>query len=227
LEVQVLGNTCNWNRRLRLWIANSCAFHRSATCCALAASDDLRPHGVTRHTDTVWHPVLKRASDHIHDARIAHGPWTLPGTPTSTPQPSVTDSVVRSQSGRIMQNTLTDGTTTETSTYTFDAAGRLTQAVIPQHVLTYEFASTGACGVNTAAGRSGNRTGFTDTKNGTVVTDVDYCYDWADRLTSTNATTTGGNPVVNTELSTVGAPRDSGVSDAREHDEARRSDPDL
>jgi RHS repeat-associated protein len=60
--------------------------------------------------------------------------------------------------------------------------------------------------VNTAAGRSGNRTGFTDTKNGTVVTDVDYCYDWADRLTSTNATTTGGNPVVNTDLSTVGAP---------------------
>ena len=28
----------------------------------------------------------------------------------------------------------------------------------------------------------------------------------ADRLTSTNATTTGGNPVVNTDLSTVGAP---------------------
>jgi len=41
---------------------------------------------------------------------------------------------------------------------------------------------------------------------GTVVTDVDYCYDWADRLTSTNATTTGGNPVLNTDLSTVGAP---------------------
>ena len=105
-----------------------------------------------------------------------------------------------------MQNTLTDGATTETSTYTFDAAGRLTQAVIPQHVLTYEFASTGGCGVNTAAGRSGNRTGFTDTKNGTVVTDVDYCYDWADRLTSTNATTTGGNPVLKADLSTVGAP---------------------
>lgn len=78
--------------------------------------------------------------------------------------------------------------------------------MIPQHVLTYEFASTGGCGVNTAAGRSGNRTGFTDTKNGAVVTDVDYCYDWADRLTSTNATTTGGNPVLNTDLSTVGAP---------------------
>ncbi|WP_231595633.1 hypothetical protein, partial [Salinibacterium sp. SWN1162] len=40
-----------------------------------------------------------------------------------------------SQSGRIMQNTLTDSWVadprTETSTYTFDAAGRLTEAVIP------------------------------------------------------------------------------------------------
>jgi len=146
------------------------------------------------------------ASVLVDDVTLTQDAWTDPGTPTSTPQPSVTDSVVRSQTGRIMQNTLTDGATTETSTYTFDAAGRLTQAVIPQHVLTYEFASTGGCGVNTAAGRSGNRTGFTDTKNGTVVTDVDYCYDWADRLTSTNATTTGGNPVLNTDLSTVGAP---------------------
>ncbi|MFM9876579.1 MAG: PA14 domain-containing protein, partial [Rhodoglobus sp.] len=142
----------------------------------------------------------------IDDVTVTKDAWTDPGSPTSTPQPAITDSVVRSQTGRILRNTLTDGTTTETSTYTYDAAGRLTQATIPQHVLTYEFASSGGCGVNTAAGRSGNRTGFTDTKNSVVVTDVDYCYDWADRLTSTNATTTGGNPVLNTDLSTIGAP---------------------
>lgn len=138
----------------------------------------------------------------IDDITLTEDAWTEPGTPTSNPQPSVADTVIRSQSGRIVQNTLTEGATTETSTYKFDAAGRLTQAVIPQHVLTYEFASTGGCGANTTAGRNGNRTGFTDTKSGTLVTDVDYCYDAADRLTSTSATTTGGNPVLNTDLST-------------------------
>jgi large repetitive protein len=106
----------------------------------------------------------------VDDVTLSQDAWTDPGTPSSTPQPSVTDSVVRSQTGRIMQNTLTDGSTTETSTYTFDAAGRLTQAVIPQHVLTYEFGAT-SCGAtaNNQAGRSGNRTGFTDEKDGTVV----------------------------------------------------------
>jgi hypothetical protein len=43
----------------------------------------------------------------------------------------VTDTVVRSQTGRIVQNTLVDGAVTETSTYSFDAAGRLVTAVIP------------------------------------------------------------------------------------------------
>ncbi|MGV8858738.1 hypothetical protein, partial [Rhodoglobus sp.] len=68
------------------------------------------------------------------------------GFPDST---VVSDSVVRSQSGRIIQNTLSDSWVadprTETSTYTFDAAGRLTQAVIPRHVLTYGFGDT-TCG---------------------------------------------------------------------------------
>jgi large repetitive protein len=137
----------------------------------------------------------------IDDVILTEDAWTDPGSPTSNPQPTVADTVIRSQSGRIVQNTLTEGATTETSTYKFDAAGRLVQAVIPQHVLTYEFASTGGCGSNTTAGRNGNRTGFTDTKNGAVVTDVDYCYDAADRLTSTNATTTGGSPVLNSDLS--------------------------
>jgi len=48
----------------------------------------------------------------------------------------------------------------------------------------------------TAAGRNGNRTSFTDTKDGTLVTDVGYCYDWADRLTASVPTVAGGNPVL-------------------------------
>lgn len=122
----------------------------------------------------------------------------------------ITDSVVRSQSGRIVQNTLTDGVVTETSTYSFDAAGRLVRAVIPRHELTYEFAGSGTCGANTAAGRNGNRTGFTDLKDDGEVTETTstmaYCYDNADRLTATTPTNASGNaaPVSESPLTTVG-----------------------
>jgi len=53
--------------------------------------------------------------------------------------------------------------------YTFDAAGRMTRAILDdgdpetvlQHELTYEFASTGECGANTRAGANGNRRVYT------------------------------------------------------------------
>lgn len=47
----------------------------------------------------------------IDDVTLSQDAWTDPGIPTTGPQPSVTDSVIRSQSGRILQNTLTDGST--------------------------------------------------------------------------------------------------------------------
>jgi len=111
--------------------------------------------------------------------------WSFPG---SSP---ITDTVTRSVAGRIMQQSLVQGATTYTSTYGYDAAGRLTSAKIPGHQLTYQFAGSGGCGVNTAAGASGNRTGYTDiyTAAGTstpVTTNAQYCYDWADRLTSSS-----------------------------------------
>jgi RHS repeat-associated protein len=104
----------------------------------------------------------------------------------------VTDALFRSLSGRIIQNTLTDTASAgpETSTYRFDAAGRLVRAEIPRHVLEYGF-GTAACGV-TAAGANGNRTSFSDTFDGGTPTTVAYCYDSADRLTGTTVT---GAPV--------------------------------
>ncbi len=122
----------------------------------------------------------------------AHRPtgntWTVGGQ-------TVTDSVIRSQAGRILQHVSTLGATTNTSRYGYDAAGRLVTASIPGHELTYGFASSGGCGVNTAAGASGNRTSVTDvwTEPGQspVTTTTGYCYDWADRLTSSTVT----NPV--------------------------------
>jgi RHS repeat-associated protein len=121
--------------------------------------------------------------------------WAFPA------QDSVTDQVTRSQTGRILQNTLTDGTRAGVSTYSYDAAGRLVEASIPRHDLTYAYAGSGGCGPNTAAGADGNRTGFTDVKDpGTqdeATSSVAYCYDWADRLTATTSTNppVGANPV--------------------------------
>jgi len=71
-------------------------------------------------------------------------------------------------------------------------------------VVSYEFASTGSCGVNTRAGMNGKRTRFMDVKDGVLVADVRYCYDWADRLTSSIPLVPGGNPVLGTVLSTAG-----------------------
>jgi hypothetical protein len=105
-----------------------------------------------------------------------------------------------------VQNTLTDGAVTETSTYGFDAAGRLVTASIPRHVLTYSYASTGGCGANAGAGKNGNRTGFSDTFDGGTPTTVAYCYDNADRLTSSTVTNApaGAGPVGGGNLTTVG-----------------------
>jgi RHS repeat-associated protein len=110
-------------------------------------------------------------------------------------QSSAVESVIRSQSGRIVRNTLVDQTSgaskTAASTYGYDTVGRLVRASIPRHELEYGFAQSANCGVNPAAGRNGNRTSFTDVKDGAAASTVAYCYDNADRLTSTVA----GNPV--------------------------------
>ena len=113
----------------------------------------------------------------------------------------VTDAVIRSQSGRVLTNTVTDGPTVNHSSYTYDATGRLTAATIPQHQLTYAYDPTGGCGPNTRAGMNGNRTRSTDSFNGTTTT-TNYCYDNADRLTATTITNppTGAAPVTGQNL---------------------------
>ncbi len=141
----------------------------------------------------------------LDDVLLTEDAWTESVPAGTAAQPSVTDSVIRSQSGRILQNTLTDGSSVDTSTYSYDAAGRLIKAVIPGHTLSYGFAGSGGCGVNTAAGMNGNRTSFTDLRASGTTT-VSYCYDWADRLTSTAATNppVGASPVAGGSLSTAG-----------------------
>ncbi|MEP6482136.1 MAG: hypothetical protein ABJA94_09040, partial [Rhodoglobus sp.] len=64
------------------------------------------------------------------------------------------------------------------------------------------FAPTGGCGADTAAGRNGNRTSFTDVKNAGTPNTVGYCYDNADRLTATTVVAAPGaaNPVTAASL---------------------------
>jgi RHS repeat-associated protein len=141
------------------------------------------------------------------------GAVTGDGWSFATGQASVSDATVLSQSGRVLQDTITDGSTPYTSAYTYDAAGRLTNATVPDNTLGYSYASTGGCGANTAAGNDGNRTGSTDTTTGgtgqslTPVT-VTSCYDNADRLTGDSITgaPVGASPILSTPLVSTAGP---------------------
>jgi RHS repeat-associated protein len=118
--------------------------------------------------------------------------WTFPNG-----QPGVDDAVYRSQSGRIVANTLTDGAIQYTSRYGFDGAGRLVNAVIPGHTLTYGYGTTTATGCAANAGMNGNRTTSADTPDGGAVSTTNYCYDKADRLLSTAVTPAVSGPGLN------------------------------
>ena len=136
------------------------------------------------------------------DVTVTQDAWVEVAVPAST----VSDAVVRSQSGRIIQNTLTDSVSagSEVSSYRFDGAGRLVEASIPHHTLSYGY-GTASCGV-ADAGKNGNRTSFTDVHAGVGTTSVAYCYDNADRLTGTTVTgaPVGASPVAGGNLTATG-----------------------
>jgi RHS repeat-associated protein len=120
-------------------------------------------------------------------------------------QPGLTDTNTLSQSGRILANTLTDGTTAYNSTFSYDGAGRLTKATVPRNELTYSFAPNG-CSANANAGADGNRTRFTDSTDGAEPTTVLYCYDNADRLTGDSIANapTDADVLLSTPLNSTG-----------------------
>lgn len=120
-------------------------------------------------------------------------------------QNGISDTVVRSQTGRVLRDTLTDGPSSYPSTYSYDTAGRLVAAQIPHHQLSYGYASSGGCGANAAAGADGNRTSYSDSKDGATAFTTTYCYDNTDRLTSTTITNpvAGANPLASTPLSSA------------------------
>jgi RHS repeat-associated protein len=80
--------------------------------------------------------------------------------------------------------------------YTYDGAGRLTSAKVfnatpaasaATATIGYSFAATGGCGVATTSGKNSNRTAQAFTPTGGATSTTTYCYDHADRLTSTTA----------------------------------------
>ncbi|HTE58583.1 MAG TPA: RHS repeat-associated core domain-containing protein [Verrucomicrobiae bacterium] len=90
------------------------------------------------------------------------------------------DTVTRSQSGQIVSGTENG----QAKSYTYDKAGRLTNATIGSNTYAYGFgAQSGSCagGTNANSGKNSNRT--SQTINGSTTT---YCYDYADRLISSS-----------------------------------------
>lgn len=119
------------------------------------------------------------------------------------PAGTVKDEVTRSQAGNVLTDTVSTTvsglTTPAAASYKYDAAGRLTYADVHRHQLNYYFDATHTCGANLAAGKNTNRTRMTDTPIGTdgiagTAVTTTYCYDKADRLTSTSGggTSAGG-----------------------------------
>lgn len=112
---------------------------------------------------------------------------------------TLTDQVTRSLTGRIVGNTLTDGATQYASGYTFDSAGRLTQAALPEATLSYGFGEATGCAAPAfaKAGLNNNRTSMTITPTGGTPATTTYCYDKGDRLLATTVTgaDAGANPV--------------------------------
>ncbi|HSW80598.1 MAG TPA: PA14 domain-containing protein, partial [Candidatus Saccharimonadales bacterium] len=92
---------------------------------------------------------------------------------------SASDTVTRTQSGRINGDTLNSGATNLASSFTYDKADRLTAATIGSNTFSYGFGTQdSSCGsgsnMNANSGKSSNRT--TQTINGVT---SKYCYNYA------------------------------------------------
>jgi RHS repeat-associated protein len=90
------------------------------------------------------------------------------------------DAVTRSLTGRMLTATA-DAAGSPTWTYSYDSVQRLIRGQGSGHDYQYSYDAIGGCGSSVAAGANTNRTAMSD--NGIAV--AAYCYDPADRLTST------------------------------------------
>ena len=109
--------------------------------------------------------------------RIASLAWA-----TTTNAAITSDAVTRSLTGKVLTDTI-DGAAAPGWSYTYDTVGRLVRATGSGQDYQYGY-SAATCGTSPDAGKNTNRTQLSN--NGTVI--ATYCYDPADRLTSSTAT---------------------------------------
>jgi len=118
---------------------------------------------------------------------------------------TVSDTVNRSQSNQITSDLVQSGSNQLSYTYGYDNADRLTSANIGPHTYSYGYGSqNSSCGTSTGtnpnSGKNGNRT--TQTIDGATTT---FCYDYADRLTtSSNVLLNGGDYDAHGNMTSVG-----------------------
>jgi RHS repeat-associated protein len=105
---------------------------------------------------------------------------------------SISDNANLTQSNRVSSDSVTSGSTSLDSSYTYDTAGRLTGTDIGSNTYAYGYGTqSSSCGtgsnMNANAGMNGNRT--SQTINGVSTT---YCYNYADQLVSSSDPTASG-----------------------------------
>lgn len=130
---------------------------------------------------TVYHLISSVGQLDIDDAKLIQG-----NQPSGQGSATISDTVARTQSGRVNTDTVNTDGSQLTSTYGYDAAGRLSSANIGADAFTYGFgALDSSCGggnnINPNAGKNSNR--VSQTINGLPTT---FCYDYADRLVSSS-----------------------------------------
>jgi RHS repeat-associated protein len=95
---------------------------------------------------------------------------------------TISDAVTVTQSGQVTSSTITSGSSSVVSSYTYDGADRLTGATVGSNTYAYGFGTQdSSCGsgsnMNANAGKNSNRTSQTINSVTTY-----FCYDHADRL---------------------------------------------
>ncbi len=155
------------------------SFDKDLSKVTYASGSGVLLDGITRNPDT--NAVMSQT-------------WKVPTGRT------ITDAVTRSRSGRVTTATTTDSThptTPDNWSYTYDAASRLTQAVLAAAgtrsslTLGYGYAASSGCGADPAAGLNGSRTSSTRQVGTGTMAITTYCTDNASRLTSVSSTPTG------------------------------------
>lgn len=120
--------------------------------------------------------------------------WSISGR-------TIVDTLTRSRSGRIVQAATTDSADSGNPvnwSYQYDTAARLTQATLAATTARpatatfgYQYAGVNGCGLDTAAGLNGSRTGTTIQIGAAPAATSQYCTDKASRLTEIKSTSGG------------------------------------